>query len=42
MTDIDSLVNNFSYPQYNDNDIIAMFTDSGFSLESNTKTRLEV
>jgi hypothetical protein len=39
---IDSLIHQFPYPQYEDKEIMTMFTDCGFSLGSNEKIRLKV
>jgi hypothetical protein len=39
---IDSLVNQFSYPHFSNSEIVTMFTENGFSLGSNDKTRLKV
>jgi hypothetical protein len=39
---IDYLINNFPYPQYSDDEIVNMFTECEFSLESNDKVRLKI
>lgn len=39
---IDSLINDFPYPEYTDDELVNVFTRNGFSLGTDDKTRLKV